>query len=353
VFPQVIFAAAANLSGADRTPPGRRATSFTLSHDWIGGPDVGWVRTERLERTVSPHLQRDLTVLAAMAISGAAFASAMGRQARAYETLFALSNARLGAWLPNPAFLHDAATSESDWRRPQLPRIRRLSYLLREVAGSFPYEDRLLYCTDGGHYENLGLVELLRHRCRTIYCIDASGDTPPLATTLAEAITLAREIGVEITLDHPLDLVPGGTGPLQPVKPLAGLSGRLSRSGVVTGTIRYPEPFDVGDGTGPSALGRLVVVKASLTADLPYDLLAYAAAHPVFPRDSTGDQWFDHGQFDAYQTLGRELATRAVQAVRRDIASARSGPTPVADASMRPPRPDWPSGRSRPVDVDA
>lgn len=328
-FPRVIFAAAANLSGQDRTPPGRHAVSYTLAHDFVGGPDVGWVATPQLERRVSPHLARDLTVQAAVAISGAAFASAMGRQARAFQTFFALTNARLGAWLPNPAYLHgegvdpDQPADEAriHWTRPRLPRLRRLSYLLREIVGRYPCENRLLYCTDGGHYENLGLVELLRHRCRLVYCVDASGDTPPLSGTLAEAITLAyEELGIRIELDQPMDLVPGGADPLRPEQPLAALSGRLSRSVICTGTITYPG--DVHFPSGTSRTGRLVVMKAALTAGLPYELLSYASKKLVFPRDSTSDQWFDHRQFDGYQQLGRYLGDRAADAARRPVAPA-------------------------------
>ena len=350
-FPKVIFAAAANLSGQDRTPPGRHAVSYTLAHDFVGGPDVGWVATDKLERRVSSHLARDLTVQAAVAISGAAFASAMGRQARAFQTFFALTNARLGAWLPNPAFLHDEGVDPREgggqerpggeprthWTRPRLPRLRRLSYLLREIVGRYPCENRLLYCTDGGHYENLGLVELLRHRCRLVYCIDASGDTPPLSGTLAEAITLAyEELGVRIELDQPLDLVPGGTEPLQPKQPLAALSGRLSRSVICTGTITYPR--DVHFPSGTSRTGRLVVMKAALTADLPYELLSYASKKPVFPRDSTSDQWFDHRQFDAYQQLGRYLGDRAADAARRPVVPAAR---PAGDRQMAAVTSSW------------
>jgi hypothetical protein len=333
-FPKVIFAAAANLSGQDRTPPGRHAVSYTLADDFVGGPDVGWVATDRLEKQVSKHIARDLTVQAAVAISGAAFASAMGRQARAFQTFFALSNARLGAWLPNPAFLYDegidpgtveaidpgvaGGEARTHWTRPRLPKVRRLSYLLREIIGRYPCQNRLLYCTDGGHYEILGLVELLRHRCRLVYCIDASGDGPPLAGTLAEAIALAyEELGVRIELDEPLELVPGGADPLRPQQPLAGLSGRLSATAICTGTITYPRDVHFPSGTGRT--GRLVVMKASLTPDLPYQLLSYASKTPVFPRDSTSDQWFDHRQFDAYQQLGRYLGARAVEAASRPV----------------------------------
>ena len=310
-FPEVVFVAAANLSGQERTPPGRRAVSFTFTADWVGGPDVGYVATAQLEDVTSPHLRRDLTVQAAVAISGAAFASAMGRQARAVQTLFALTNARLGTWLPNPAFVRrwtraGAPGHEHEWNSPGLPRLRRISYLLREVFGAFPHDERLLYVTDGGHYENLGLVELLRRRCTEIYCIDSSGDSPPFAGTLAEAITLAREeLGVVITLQHPEQLVPGGAAPLDPQLPLASISGRLSQSAVVRGTITYPPESGLPD---EARTGTIVVAKALLTRDLPYELLSYACKNPVFPHDSTGDQWFDHGQFDAYLALGRSLA---------------------------------------------
>lgn len=223
-FPQVIFAAAANLSGTERTPPGRRAASITFSSDYVGGPDVGWVDTAFLRRQAGLHLGGDLTVQAAMAISGAAFASAMGRHARVFQTLFALSNARLGAWLPNPAYLGELQRYPDDWRRPLLPAIRRLPYFLRELAGSFPYDDRLLFCTDGGHYDNLGLVELLRHRPRLVYCFDASAGAPPFARTLAEAVTLAHEeLGYTVTLRNPFDLIPGSAEPLAPQDPLAAV----------------------------------------------------------------------------------------------------------------------------------
>ncbi len=310
-FPEVVFVAAATLSGQQRTPPGRRAVSFTLTADWVGGPDVGYVATAQLEDVVSPHLRRDLTVQAAVAISGAAFASAMGRQARAFQTLFALTNVRLGTWLPNPCFVRrwtcaGSPGHEAEWNSPGLPRLRRIGYLLREAFGAYRHDERLLYVTDGGHYENLGLVELLRRRCTEIYCIDSSGDSPPFAGTLADAITLAREeLGVRIELDSPESLVPGGGAPLDPPVPLAPISGRLSRSAVVRWTVTYPPQSGLPEG---ARTGTIVVAKALLTGGTPYELLSYACKNAVFPHDSTGDQWFDHEQFDAYVTLGRSLA---------------------------------------------
>jgi hypothetical protein len=150
--------------------------------------------------------------------------------------------------------------------------------------------------TDGGHYENLGLVELLRHRCRTIYCIDASGDQPDMATTLAQAMELAyEELGVEITFDRPERL---------------GAHDGFAESAVITGEISYP---DLGSGF-PKKPGRIVVGKAVLTKDMPFDVLAHAARNPLFPHESTGDQWFDHDQFDAYHSLGRHIGKQMLAA---------------------------------------
>ncbi|MFI2606702.1 hypothetical protein [Kitasatospora sp. NPDC018619] len=326
-FPQVIFSAAANLSGNSRTPPGRPAVSFSLSYDYVGGPDIGYARTDLLERRTRPHVARDLTVQSAMAVSGAAFSSAMGRESRVYQRLFAVTNARLGTWLPNPAVLGPDWTGAPDWRRPAQPAVRRLPYLLRELVGRFPADDRFLLTTDGGHYENLGLVELLRHRVRTAVCIDASGDAG-YAANLAAAITLAREeLGIAITLHQPELLIPGSAadrpaegearadGP--PLRGLAAqLSARLSARAVVTGTIRYP---DLGEGPGAVRHGRLVVLQAVLTPDMPYELHAYATANRAFPNDRTSDQWFDHQQFDAYQTLGRHLGEQAAPLIEQAL----------------------------------
>ena len=327
-FPQVIFVAAAALSGQSRTPPGRRATAFTMSSDYVGGPDVGWVRTSTMEATCKPAVRRDVTVQAAMAVSGAAFASAMGRHAGAIQRLLALSNVRLGTWLPNPGFLATLARPTAGWRTPRLPNARRLPYQLREIIGAYPAEGRMLLCTDGGHWENLGLVELLRHRCRTVVCIDASGDAPPFAATLAEAITLAyEELGVRITLTDPAPLVPGSGDPLEPKEVMERLNLRLSRAAVVRADVEYPEPFQVAEDEPPSAHGTLVVAKALLTPEVPYELLAYALKEPAFPRQGTGDQFFDHEQFDAYRALGFHIGTIAAKSLGDDPAGGVPPPT--------------------------
>ena len=220
-FPAVTFAATANITKQDRTPPGRRAVPFMLAHDYVGGPATGWVRTDFLTAIARRYVRNDLTVQAAMAISGAAFASAMGSQTRFYEVFLAIANARLGAWLPNPFFVALKYGNLDNWTIPGLPGKRRLSYFAREIFGIHPSTGRMLLCTDGGHYDNLGLVEMLRRRCKVVYYIDASGASLPLADALAGAVTLAREeLGVEISFTREAyDLAPGGWDQLKRPRP--------------------------------------------------------------------------------------------------------------------------------------
>ncbi|EIE99487.1 patatin-like phospholipase domain-containing protein [Saccharomonospora glauca] len=324
-FPEVVFAAAANLKGEHRTPPGLGAVSFTMSAKWTGGPDVGWVRTDDLERISGTRIRRDLTVQGAVALSGAAFASAMGRLSRWFQVLLAVSGARLGAWLPNPGFVRQAreAARRGDWAYPWLPKVRRLPYLVREVFGSHRHYDRLLHISDGAHYDNLGLVELFRRRCTRIYCIDASNDHPPSARTLAEALELARqELGVRVELHEPWCVDPGSARPDLPGHPLAD---RMAVSPVVTGTVYYPPESGLDEGV----TGELIVARGVLWPDLPYALQSYAVHHPEFPNDSTGDQWFDHGEFAAYTELGRQLG-----------AAVRAHTSPVPPGVCSRPRPD-------------
>ena len=342
-FPEITFMATANITGQDRTPPGRRAVPFTLKQDYIGSPQAGWVRTAFLKQLTEPRLSRDLTVEGAMAISGASFASAMGSRTRFYELFLALSNARLGAWLPNPYFVALKLQHLDDWTIPGLPGRRRLSYLAREIFGIHPGDGRLLLCTDGGHYDNLGLVELLRRRCKRIYCIDASGALPPLNDDLAAAITLAREeLGVKITFkDDAHELIAGSADPIEPAAVFGDLNKRLSKNAVTIATITYPQV-----GGYPKEKGDLVLAQAVLTREMPYHLLEYSQVDVAFPRDSTADQSFNSRQFDAYQQLGQFIGRAAAR--RGGRLEQLATPKPAAYTAKAPIATDDPAHQGRP-----
>ena len=243
----------------------------------------------------------------------------MGRASAPFDALLAVSNARLGAWLPNPRY-HALRRRVSDGadllpgleqHRKPFPRIRRLGHYVREIVGIYPVDDRFVYVTDGGHYENLGLVELLRRGCTEIYCVDASGDHS-LARALAAAAALAyEELGVEITIDG-LDLTTlSAADPQEGNTDLRALHKRLARKAVVMGSFTYPADF------GPKGRHTLLVGKALLGTDLLQDpqiwpLLTYATAQSQFPSDPTADQWFDVDRYQGYLVLGRLVGAQMV-----------------------------------------
>jgi hypothetical protein len=331
-FPEVIFAASATVGGG-RTPAGSNRVSYTFSSEFVGGPDIGYVPTSKLERHLSPRLQRDLTVQGAVALSGAALAASVGAQnSKWYETLFAVTGVRLGAWMPNPNFLSgQESRGGRKWYEPGLPQVRRMSYLLRELFGAHPADAPLVQVTDGGFYDNLGLIELFRRRCTTICCFDASADNPPAATTLAKVVSLAyQELGVEVHLaDAPFATTPGSGKPPAARASLTGLDSRMSETAVMTAHFTYPEESGL---PAEQRTGTLVVAKALLWPKLPYQLQAYAVDNPVFPNDSTADQWFDDGQYGAYTALGRELGAAAAAALTARTGTGASVVRPVRAA---------------------
>lgn len=309
--PQVIFCAAAHCSDPDETPPGRHVLPFVLSHDYVGGPEIEWYPTEKLFALArSKRLKADLTIENAMAVSGAAFASATGSHQSAANLILALANARLGAWLPNPRLLKEIDEHPKRWWRPRPPRIRRMSYLVREIFGWYPVDLPLVFVVDGGQYENLGLIELLRHRCTEIYCFDATSDTQTFGDSLAKSITLAAtELGVEITLNKPERADPRNNSRLTDS---TDLRGRIAETPIITANLTYPACIP-----GGQLDGFLVIGRTTLDEETPWEIRRHAASHPLFPHDATGDQWFDDCKFNAYTGLGRYVGNLARAAMQR------------------------------------
>jgi hypothetical protein len=339
--PKFVFACSATITGPDKPAPGLNAVSYVMSADYVGGPELGWFDTKELFSASPPRIQRDLTVEAAVAVSGAAFASAMGRQDKGIEKLLAVSGARLGTWLPNPNFvrqlkefeerrgsgadLADADNLPRVWPK-SLPTVRGAGYLYREILGINNKNARLVQVTDGGHYDNSGLVEALRRRCQLIVVIDGGGDPPPLPLGLADALRLAKyELGVDITLNETglysvESIAPGSGTQFAEDNALASINGRITRGAVVEGTITYPAAAGLRERTG-----KLIFVKAVVSQACPYWLLTYAASNQIFPHDPTSDQWFNEGQFAAYTELGRVIAAEAVECLRHCTRIGASG----------------------------
>jgi hypothetical protein len=301
-WPTLLVCAAANVSDPGATPPGRHVTSFTFSAQSIGGPLVGGAPTTRFEQAFRGSEQparrwwrrrvrrvRDFSLPAAVAMSGAAISPSMGKMTRRPLTfLLALANVRLGVWVPNPRWVTGMAAKGPGWSgRP------RPWYLLLELLGRNRVDARYLYVTDGGHYENLGLVELLRRGCTDVYCFDASGGHE--LGELGDAIALARS-----ELDVQIDIEPGDLAPSDGEDGAKASDGEdEAKADVVQGSFTYR------DGTR----GRLVYARNVLTEDSPWDAKAYHQRDPAFPHNPTVDQLYTDQKFEGYRVLG-ELAGR-------------------------------------------
>jgi hypothetical protein len=302
-FPSLVVCAAANLSDEGVTPPGRNAASFTFSRSEVGGMAVGMMETKEFEDFLKGDgtrgartAARDVTLPAAVAMSGAAVSPSMGKHSiRALTFLLGLTNVRLGVWVANPRWVQKLGAD----RRNVAGHLRPPPwYLFHELLGRNKANHKYLYISDGGHFENLGVVELLRRGCMTVFCFDASGDSVDTFNTLGEAVALARtEVQVDIEIEP------------ERMKPDA--KSGWSADDHVVGTLRYlglPK-----DGSPRDDDGLLIFAKAAVTEDAPWDVRAFRQADKRFPNHSTFDQLFDDRKFESYRALGNHTARRAIR----------------------------------------
>jgi hypothetical protein len=217
----------------------------------------------------------------AMAISGAAACPNMGyHSSPALTFLMTVFNVRLGHWSPNPA-------NEHHWTK-QDPPFGGI-YLLSELFGHTQHTSSFVYLSDGGHFENLGLYELVRRRCACIVAIDAGQDANSHFDDLGNAIRKCyADFGVVIDI-HAEDLQDGYSA---------------------VGRVIYPDAPE----------GCLIYIKPRLTGTEPADLLNYKCTHPGFPHQSTSDQWFDESQFESYRKLGHHIGKAVFDAARIEAA---------------------------------
>jgi len=309
--PEIVICAAASRSEVGAAPAGRGAVSFTFGPREVGGKEIGWIATAKLEKILGPLRSKDVTMPAAVAISGAAISPAMGKMTRpSLRALLTILNARLGVWLPNPRYITEMGEANralAEGGSPKLLEMQdrpRVSYLVKEMLGWHRMNDKFVYVTDGGHYENLGLVELLRRGCTDILCFDAAGDAADTFFTLGEAIALARtELGITINIDPT---------PVRTTDPREGKhrGQPWAKASHVVGTITYPP---TGDADPVS--GQLVYSKAVVTLNRPWDVKAFGEKNKEFPTLGTFHQLYREEMFEAYRALGHSAAETATEAM--------------------------------------
>jgi hypothetical protein len=260
----------------------RKSSSFVFTPAYCGyvprHGDRGFVPTRDFVQPGGPHLGL------AAAISGAAANPNWGYHTQPTTAfLLTLFNVRLGWWIGNTRIPAMAKTPG--------PMIA-FKYLLAELLGLTNEESNYLNLSDGGHFENLGLYELVRRKCRFIIAGDAEEDPDYQFESLGGAIRKIRiDFGASIDISPKRIFLENG----------------VSQVHCALGTICYQD----------GSTGTLLYLKSSLTGDEPYDVSQYRKADPAFPQNTTLDQFFSESTFESYRRLGEHIVHHVFHRVQK------------------------------------
>jgi hypothetical protein len=258
----------------------RKAESFTMSRLHCGSWRLGYRPSDEYDRGTT---RRGITLGTALAISGAAANPDMGyHSSPVVGFLMTLLNVRLGWWLGNPG-----PPGAKTWRRSG-PGYS-VGPLFSEAIGNTTDRYKYVNLSDGGHFENLGLYEMVLRRCHYIVVSDAGEDPECSFADLGEAV---RKIRIDFGI--PIEFGPMSIYPRSQIDTLKGPRHRCA-----IGQIRY----SMVDGDSV-ADGVLVYIKPACYGDEPRDIYEYFKKSKTFPHESTADQFFSESQFESYRMLG-------------------------------------------------
>ena len=309
---------ALNLTGGKKLQwQDRRAESFSVSPLHAGSYWLGYRRSFRYGASDG------ISLGAAIAISGAFVSPNMGfmMTSPVVRFLMAFFNVRFGWWLGNPGSAGDETNFLErilnkplhmlgfEVARPFRLRSPRLSILpyIAEAFGATDDDSPYVYLSDGGHFENLGLYEMVLRRCRFIVVSDASTDPDYSFQSLATAI---RQIRVDLGV--PIDIPDLSVGlPSQDMKSKYCAIGRIRYSCV------DQNPSDQSTSAADYD-GVLIFIKPSLIGSEPRDVINYWQGRTGFPQEIITDQWFSEAQFESYRALGSYI----IDAICDDQAAA-------------------------------
>src|SRR5262249_37760440 len=135
--------------------------------------------------------ERGLTLGTSMAVSGAAMSPTSGHSTHSLKAfILGVLNARLGYWIDNPTAPGRQNSSS------RAPTGLSVLWELLAVRSRFGHS---IHLSDGGHFENLGIYELLRRGCRRIIAIDASCDPARDFQEFANTIRRAQiDLGIRV-----------------------------------------------------------------------------------------------------------------------------------------------------------
>jgi len=304
---------------------GRAGDSFAFSPLYSGSTATGWTRSDWVG-------EGGMSLATAMATSGAAanpdaaVAGAGFTRNRFVAFLMWIFNVRLGYWLRNPRDVSKRS------RAVRWPPNFWIPGLWQGLLGRSLAEDaRYIDLSDGGHFDNTALYELIRRRVGVIVLAEAGADPNYVMDDLANAIERVRaDFGVHIRFDiegfEPERIRPQRMG----WRGRDGKCERYAARGYALGTIRYPK-LSRGPEESPARrpgaaqpadwkdfdTGYLLYLQATRVRGIRdrIDVDSYARVHPDFPNESTANQFFDEDQLEAYRELGMEVTQQAFREI--------------------------------------
>ncbi len=281
----------------------RKAETFTVSPLHSGNLWLGYRRSRYYGG------EDGISLGTAFTISGAAASPNMGYMISSplVSFLMAMFNVRLGWWLGNPGRAGDQTYQLA------VPKFA-FGPIVQEALSLTDDESRYVYLSDGGHFENLGLYEMVLRRCRVIVVSDASTDSDYTYDSLGMAIRKIR-----IDLGIPIEMPDFGIRPDNSENPYFAI-----------GRINYSCVDD--DGTD----GILIYIKASLSKAEPRDIMNYWWANRDFPQEEIADQFFTESQFESYRMLGSFIIDRMCESYDGDQDWQANGLSEFVDRLMQP-----------------
>lgn len=302
----------------------RKAASFTMSPLHCGSWRLGYRNTNEYCRNTnlppcrqlrycnerkSPcpsvkecRLQgKALRLGTAMTISGAAANPNMGYYSSPVVTfLMALFNIRLGWWLGNTGAVGDKTDVFGDPFYTKPSPSNAVFPLLNETLGRTDENKRFLNVTDGGHFENLGLYEMVLRRCRLIVLSDAAADENFTFSEISNAVEKCKvDLGVCVEFKGGIHISARHTAEEPPPH----------KKRFAIAEIIYPEKNQKGE----NHKGILLYIRPTFYGDEPTEIRHYARVNKTFPHQSTADQFYDEKQFEAYRALGSFIAEAIIE----------------------------------------
>jgi hypothetical protein len=282
------------VNDADQKFSARGGDSFILSPLFVGSTATGWDRTQNHFKRYGP-----ITLASAMAASGAAANANAGyigtglTRNRLISMVMILLNMRLGLWIGSPAArrLRVPQRQPNHWRPGMGYALFRAGYRSKST---------FLELSDGGHFENLGLYELIRREAKVMLVIDGEADpTKSLSALVSVARRVNEDFGATISFD------PEG-GPAELFSTTAmhyPQDTSYSKRPFIVAEVRYDD----------GSTGAIIYLKALIIKELSFVALGYKAKNPDFPNQTTLDQFFSPDQFEAYRELGYQSASNALK----------------------------------------